>query len=231
MSKPLCASLAAALLLTGCGNGTYERALATAGGAACGIIGASVGSKSGRLIRGLAGAGACAVIGGALGRALDQRDQERASQATYAVLRQPLPPTYYRTAYFAPVAPAPSGSSFANPPRPERPSAKSKPTAPAERGTAGSGGGATEDPPAVAAAPSSPPPAAPGRMPGVPRAPAAQWVSDHSGASGSSTVISAEPATAEHGECRTVRETAKVSGQTISQDQRYCQDGDDWKLI
>lgn len=51
--------------------------------------------------------------------------------------------------------------------------------------------------------------------------PTTHWTSDHSGASGSATVVAAQK-TASGGECRTVHEVAYVSGKELVEDQKYC---------
>lgn len=208
-------------LLTGCAN--HEQTLSAAGGVACGVLASSLGrgNDAQRLMRGLLGGGACAVVGGAIGRALDERDRQRASEATMAVLRTPLPPNVY-AAYASGRPPPPAPAVYYPPPGSKFATASSTPAA---------------TPPRTRATPSTPAESAPvpasSRMPGVPRAPGAQWVSEHSGASGNSVLIGVEPANAERGECRTVRETATTArGDTLSQTERFCESGSGvWERI
>ena len=75
-------------------------------------------------------------------------------------------------------------------------------------------------PPPARRPPPRPPAGAP-RTTGATTAPAARWSSDHSGATGSASVVSVQP-TSDGGECRSVHEIAYVGGQEVSQDQRYC---------
>lgn len=206
------ALLAAGTMLTGCGS--YQKTYAAVAAAVCGAAGSSFkGTGVQRAFRGAGGAAACGAIGAAIGQVLDERDQLRAQQATMQVLRQRLPPQFYQASY-----------------------------APGDRYA--SAGGYTPTPnyaprnvPGPAAAPGYSPdaPDAPGRLPGLPRAAHAQWVSDHSGATGSSAVVAVQPATAEQGECRTVQENAAAAGQALpSKEETWCQSkagNDDWQKI
>lgn len=206
-------------LLPGCeGTGQNQQigavVGAVAGGALGNVAGRGIGGRGSRTAGTVLGAGMGAALGGAFGRMLDERDRARAEAATIAALRQPLPPGFYRASYptrpqSAPFTPAPSRGSFPSP-------------APAPRVAE----------PAPAAAPPSSSPA--GRLPGVPRAPTQRWVSDHSGATGSATVLRATPAEAGRGECRTIQNIAQRGRQQETTTQEFCEatpGAADWQAI
>ncbi|WP_132297400.1 hypothetical protein [Roseicella aquatilis] len=68
----------------------------------------------------------------------------------------------------------------------------------------------------------------------MPRAPTQQWVSDHSGATGSATVIRATPAEGGRGECRTIQNVAQRGAQQESTTQEFCEatpGAGDWQAI
>lgn len=82
------------------------------------------------------------------------------------------------------------------------------------------------EPPPAAGAPAPPRSSRPARHRAAPTQTAsthatARWTSDHSGASGSATLVSVQPASS-GGECRTVREVAYVSGKELVENQKYC---------
>lgn len=95
-----------------------------------------------------------------------------------------------------------------------------------------------EAPAASAPAPAEdapPVPSQPGRFGNIPRAPKAEWVSDHSGARGSATIVAVEQATAEHGPCRTVALRASLPGEEpVTQTEKYCESengANDWTKL
>jgi len=49
----------------------------------------------------------------------------------------------------------------------------------------------------------------------------AHWTSDHSGASGTATVVAVQR-TSSGAECKTVREVAYVGGKELTENQKYC---------
>lgn len=219
MRKSLLAGCAALLLLTGgCAGTGQQQQIGTVIGGVLGAAGGNVAGKSifgrrnGRTMGTIIGGGAGALLGGSIGRLLDERDQARAEAATLAVLRHPLPPSYYQSNY----APAPG-----------RYPARSTP--PISRGTQRAPSHAQQDtePPLTSGS-------GRGRLPSVPRAASEQWVSDHSGATGSATVVGATPATANRGECRTVQTTAQKAGQRQTSTDTLCESSagaDDWQKI
>ena len=209
------ALLAAGTMLAGCGN--QQNTFAAIGGATCGVLASSFKGKTPtRLLRGVLGGGTCAAIGGAFGRALDERDRAEMQLATQQVLQQRLPPQYYATyavgANYTPPAVFPMRTI-------RRPQAMSP---------------SVQEVVATAPAPASAP-APSGRLPGLPKAAKAQWVSDHSGATGSAAVVAVEPATSNRGECRTVEESARLPGAApITAEKRYCESqagANDWKEL
>lgn len=213
----------ALLLVPGCeGTGQNQQIgtlIGAAGGAALGnVAGRGIGGRGSRTAGTIIGGGIGAALGGTFGRMLDERDRARAEAATFTALRQPLPPGFYQASYTVPsqgVRPAPSF------PPPSR-------------------GGGTFAAPAPAPAPRVAEPAVPasrtpaGRLPAVPRAPTQQWVSDHSGATGSATVIRATPPQGGRGECRTIQNVAQRGTQQESTTQEFCEatpGAGDWQAI
>ena len=63
----------------------------------------------------------------------------------------------------------------------------------------------------------------------------ATWVSDHSGATGSVTVVSAEKPKDGHGECRNLVQTVRQSGEApVSETAKFCESrpgADDWAKL
>ncbi|MDO9712731.1 hypothetical protein [Paracraurococcus lichenis] len=172
---------------------------------------ATAGCESNRLGSGSAiSGGAGAQAGPGIGALLDARDRERAQAAQLAMLRQPLPPAFYQASYNA-------APRYSQTPAYDR----SLPVGPIARVTPPSRSRDTATGSDAAPAPAT---GGGGRLPGVPRAPNQQWVSDHSDASGTVTIISATAATAKQGECRTIREDVKAAnGQRQSETSTHCE--------
>ena len=237
------------LVTAGCDNGNDQQLGTVIGGAIGAGAGYFVGPKNGKAIATALGAGAGALIGGAIGRQLDEADRERAQEATMEALNQPIPAAYYYqppAGYYDP----PPASDDPPPPRhywrhPR--AAEIPPAAPVAPPEADYSPSPVLTPP-VASPVSEPPleaqevtPAAetPAPMPattlaGVPRAPSAVWVSDHSGATGSARVVAANEQP-NGSQCRTLQENVQLaSGQNVSDENSYCNSGegqDDWHKI
>lgn len=222
MRKAMFAGAASLLLLTGGCGMTREQVGGVVGGVAGGALGnlagKGIGGRGARTAGTVLGAGAGAILGSGVGRMLDERDRERQRAATMAVLRQPLPPNFYQTSYNA----APRYNPPASYGRYAQTPGRSYGSADTRTGSS------------VAPAPATSAPLTGGRLPNVPSAPQVRWVSEHSGASGVSTIISAEPPSGGRGECRTVQEVAQKAGQQASDTSKHCESAPgagDWTKI
>ena len=215
--------LALTAVLAGCQTNTETGALLGAGaGAAVGnLLGAAVGGSNSRTIGTLVGAGAGALIGGQIGSMLDERDREKAAEASRQALERAETERRIELAERR-AAEAERRASSA-----ERQAATAQRQADAARREA-----ARTQPAEDAAAPAERT-AAPAPTPTrttAPRGPRPQvsWNSENNpGVGGSSTVVS-QPTE----NCYVVREIAVVPGRgEVAQDARYCREGQGWQRV